>query len=411
MPDAPAPSTGPTGVTIAGSNIDALGIGDELDPAIAAQIDMNDPAIASVLGRWQARENGSQPPATPAQRDALTAPEVPDDFDPETEDPEAGSVPAPETGETSTEELPPAAETPAPDAPDAPDAPSAPPAPIRVTVAGQEIDVDAATIAAWGELAAWTTSLPESTRQTYAGIDAGQLVAIPRSEAEAYLAWQRGQQPGTQPQQQPTRRELEDMDPEDRIAVLEQQLAEMRGEAPVAAAEAARRAVQVQQEQEALVNVIAHTAVEFGEERGLDEDRLGVLLDYVHATGLSTRFSQEGTVVGPNGAVIRQADPAQVMRRALDVAYQQITSIAGPIVSAEVAGRADAAIAAETARAAAVESKKGVAAQMGAAPNAAVTKVDPPRDPSKPMQMHEMEADIAAYLADLQSTDPNAYSR
>lgn len=405
-----------------------------IDPALLAGIDMNDPAIATAIAGWNGRNtsnaftglpaptaptilSGSSPtPGTPPPASAApVAPAAPPDLTSDgTHDPitaaflaEQGQAPASDPALSGAP-----VSTPTPDPTPAPLPTPDAPAGARVMINGQAVDVDAQTLQGWAALAGWSAQLPEHVRQAYAGIDSGELVAVSRAELQQLLA--RTQNPGIAPAPAPAPAYVDPYaDPassaptHDALAAIQAQLQQLQAQvadAPLTAQAAARQTFLEAQRTNAQEQLAEQTAADFAASHALTPQQLDALTGYIVQTNLVGQLAAQRTVVGPAGQVLVTPEPGDLFRAAYEHAHQTISGFAGAAASTQV----ETQLAAAQRQQAQVDRKKDA---QGAAASTPVAAIVLPERHVGPMSQNDMQGAIGEYLENLFRTDPQAAER
>lgn len=257
-------------------------------------------------------------------------------------------------------------------------------------------------------LSGWAHSLPEETRQSFAAIESGRAVAIPREEYELYAAWRNA---GGQ-QQQLTQDDLdwEDMTPAQQRAFqqLYQQNQQLSQYVQQVQQQPDPRLVQQSTQQiEQRTEQFRQATASWAASRGLDDETREQILRRAIDSGVISTLVQNQRSYNPvNGQVIREADYDLVARQAMDFAltldpelHQRV--VANSLTPQQISSTPPPTQSPGSSTRAAVESRKARASSLASAPAASV-----PQPPSDPRQMtpQQRQAAMAAAIAAANST-------
>jgi hypothetical protein len=186
--------------------------------------------------------------------------------------------------------------------------PSAPAA-LTVPIPGSDrtFDLDVDTAQRLLGLAAWSENLAPQTREAFAAIETGAAVAISRADYERFAAWQQTQA------DRGDRFDDDDLDPRitERLARLESENAQLRAQ-PLAA--------QYSAQADQATTTFVDTAASYAAARGLSEDEMGRVFQTALNSGVIAQFAEQGRTYSPTGQLVRDADYADVARKAFDFA-------------------------------------------------------------------------------------------
>jgi parvulin-like peptidyl-prolyl isomerase len=322
-----------------------------------------------------ANDDGSEPtegiphPAESAEPPAGTADPAPavDPVQPPAADPALDTAPAaePATGEPARPgavDFDPAtfgvAET-------DPGTPPPPPAPSVLTIPtpdGGTFDLDVQTAESLLALGAWSQNLAPDVREAFAAIEQGQAVAISRQDYERFAAWSQTQ----------AAEQYDDLDPQvaQRLAALEQENARLRSQ-PIVNQHVART--------DQAIATFDDTAAQYAAQRGLTPDEMSQVFSDAINAGVITSIAESLRTYSPTGDILRDADYAEVARRAFDFALIQDPDLHTRVLH-RAADRNPIATGEPTAPAVDPTAiKKARAGSLASAPSAAVSH--PPVDP------------------------------
>ena len=343
-----------TGTPDAPDAPDLSAIPQELQDAFASILDIADDA-ANASDQTTAGEGPvtSEPVDAQAQGDEGPAPSPADQL-PETRDTsrDDSAVPFPAADATApeqaTQDSPPdtgagaVAESPATDATtDAPSTPDATPTPTPASASGytwtegtNSAHFTDAQVQEALYLQDWVTSLPGETRAAVAALAEGNAIAIPRADFEAFTRWQ--QQESTNARDA----DLADF-PEEYARVIREQrdrldaltAAQSPGQSPTPGANATP-AQSLTPTATANANTVANleataatfeaTATTYARDRNLTQEELDTLVTTALQANLIGPIAESMATVNPlTGQILRPADPAEIMTRALDMALVQ----------------------------------------------------------------------------------------
>jgi hypothetical protein len=189
-------------------------------------------------------------------------------------------------------------------------APAAPaPSTLAVPIPGSDgtFDLDVDTAQRLLGLAAWSENLAPQTREAFAAIETGAAVAISRADYERFAAWQQARQ------NDPGFDDFDEVDPRiaERLARLESENAQLRAQ-PLAA--------QYNAQADHATTTFVETAASYAAARGLSEDEMGRVFQTALNSGVISSFAEQGRTYSPTGQLVRDADYADVARKAFDFA-------------------------------------------------------------------------------------------
>jgi hypothetical protein len=178
---------------------------------------------------------------------------------------------------------------------------------LSVPVPGtdQFYDVDVDTAQRLLALAAWAEGLQPQTREAFAAIENGAAVPVSRADYERFLAW--SQMDGRDDfdasgDDDPTARE---------VAALRAEVERMRKQPLVD---------QYNQTANHATDVFVQSASEYAEARGLSEAEMGEVFQFAINSGVISSMADSMRHYSPSGQLVRDADYAEVARRAFDFA-------------------------------------------------------------------------------------------
>lgn len=240
----------------------------------------------------------------------------------------------------------------------------------------------------------WARSLPEHTVRAFAAIETGDAIAIPRAQYDQFALWQAGQantnsNPGTPA---PVLDEFAD----DTTKALYQQVQQLQQavqsqQQQQVDQQAAYQVAQMEAYLQQRADVFENSFNEVAKNYGLDDAEAVAALNYAANSRLVQSVNNELTVINPaTGAVIRDADPAQVAQVTFERAVMLVPELRQKAIDQQVQARLDAERNAITA----TNQKKNRAASLSSAPAAATSNSRNVRD----MSNQEIEAAIAAEL-------------
>jgi hypothetical protein len=231
---------------------------------------------------------------------------------------------------------------------------------------GGTFELDVPTAESLLALGAWSQGLAPETREAFAAIEQGQAIAVDRQDFERFNAWRQTQDAGN---------DYDDLDPAvaQRIAQLEAENAQLRVQ-PLAN----QNSAQADQATSAFLD----TANAYAAQRGLSEAEMGTVFQQALNANVIGAFAEDMRVYSPSGVLLRDADYAEVARRAFDFALVQNPHLHNRILTAAADNFVGGAPATDTQSGAPAPDptaiKKARAGSLASAPSAALAT--PPID-------------------------------
>jgi hypothetical protein len=240
----------------------------------------------------------------------------------------------------------------------------------------------------------WARSLPDQTVRAFAAIESGDAIAISRAQYDQFALWAAGQNSQTSQTAAPA--PVFDEFTDDTTKALYQQVQQLQQtvqyqQQQQVDQQAAYQVAQMEAYLQQRADVFEGSFNEVAKNYGLTDAESIAALNYAANSRLVQSVNNELTVINPaTGAVIRDADPAQVAQVTFERAVMLVPELRQKAIDQQVQARLDAERNAITA----TNQKKNRAASLSSAPAAATSTSRNVRE----MSTQEIEAAIAAEL-------------
>jgi hypothetical protein len=248
---------------------------------------------------------------------------------------------------------------------------------------GNVVEVDELSARHLLALASWADSLDRNHAAALKAVGDGEAAVIPVSDFQRFQAWQ---------QSQASRQNVDPfsdamLEPEQeaelrRLRALEQQLAQQQQQPrpqPVTDINARR-------------DEFVSAANAWREAHGLNEDDAADLLGYAVRSGVVAQFARDARVVAPDGTVLIEADPIDVVNKSLNFALASNPDMQQSLIEQQ---QREFRQRAESQRDDAVSRKKANASSLAAAPAAATQQLTAdPRTMTLNERLQAMAEDI-----------------